>query len=739
MLSEKTDNFLKLIVSDANNYRTNVRFINGEFGCGKSYFVNQVEEFLSKNNIADAIIKLNIKHQPFFLTEFFTSLEIKYLKEAESTDYVEKSNELFKETNYNNLRFYEILEFIKSNDPLLAEKIYNNLFISNLQWFNENFKKEIEETISSYLSQKGDIRLITNHIEVVRESFIVDLMNIFYSNLLSLDNTNIQPKKVFILLDEFDFVYKDIIKVLLNSFIKFFSNASFQDFIAFKINLPKDFDKISNFLSFNYVISSRYDSKSLIYNLVPSSEEKYDIFYFEPLTKEELKQYIEKSNPALLSNIDDIYEITLGIPALVSEYIENYIKIPKNELQKSIINFAFNEITKLLNEDEILVLKNVSHLVSINKTSLTLLNLDETNIKNILEFASYRNDIFEKENIENKKRFKIKPIIKEITQKYLELFEPELNEELKKKYDVYNQLDPLLAKFTTTEQEVLRNLAYFVRFDINITNTEFQTFLSSETNNLSPTTLSFFIDKNSDLFLKNNYTFSLVPDLQKKLDALNKIIDGDMYTEKEKKSNKIWANIQNELGNKIYQIEREISYLDEELMSSSKKIKLLENNKTQVLGKLRQAEERLIHLKSYLEKFSIKKNLINFISFFLLSAIIFGINFYFNNFKLFKPENQVLNYIFYTLTFGTGFYSLFNLFSLLAILAKKKEKQRIYEKIEDVKKEKERIEEEIENLNNEIMDLTSKRENLNNKVTKQHQELRIVKERLAEPFVQVII
>jgi hypothetical protein len=156
-------------------------------------------------------------------------------------------------------------------------------------------------------------------------------------------------------------------------------------------------------------------------------------------------------------------------------------------------------------------------------------------------------------------------------------------------WQTFKEANEILGEMDPGEREIVRNLAYFPRFDEDFALKEF--FQSESTHARD------FLKKHEQLFKKNSCTWSVAPDVEKVLTNYNKLVDRTDFNEKNGKVSEIWSNRKVQLESEIEHNSGEITKLRNELIQLEGEVDLKRQMAGAAQGRFIEAENEANILK----------------------------------------------------------------------------------------------------------------------------------------------
>ena len=574
----------------------NITFITGAFGTGKSNLVEKIENELVARNIVDAVIKFDDAENISFLTEFIRKALDNFYSIEEGN--IEQFS--FSETNYNLITYNDLLNKLNnSNQDLTQLYLKHNVLraysdISNSNENIEDTQSYIKAEIEALFQKKGERRLILENQKVVVESLLVDLMSYFFADIFNssenVDLSNIHKRKIVFIIDNYEYIFGSVNQWLAEFFFHYCYDLNFGDFINYKIDVINPQAKISDFFDFRFIIATRENLSDFLPEYFINYSEMAEIFRLEPMTEVQFKNYLEAQDIQLGNCEKDIYEITSGIPSLISYTLETISQI-QGEFNCSLVYlFAYESILKHKSEEQKEWIKCASFLNEIEPNALRCFPLINKEYKRAYNYLSKSTELsyFTK----NSNKLKLNKVIKKYISEAVKVNSMQIANIYEEIAASYNNLKDFLNKYDNSEIEILKELAYFKCFNVPETINEW----FGENKNAALE----LIDKYPDLFNKNIHTYSLRQDISNKLIKFNKLIERDLFEQKINNIKKYWSNY----SNSIFTQNTNFDEKQKSLLTELNKIQEKVNENEQIINDTYDSIDNLDNeLKKYSDKF----------------------------------------------------------------------------------------------------------------------------------------
>ena len=703
--------------------------VTGLYGTGKSVFVQDLTSELITKDVTDALMIVKDFSKFNFLTDIASVLTYSLINRHTPNTPLNSS-----ETNYNLNKFYELLNEMKVKEYSLFEKYTSHFALCDyysracsLQG-TTNELNEIERLVAALYAKKGDRRLLLEMPAVVVESLIVDLM----SNFFPLNNTapdynyyiSLNRKcKIIIIFDNIDPVDYSIARWLSQYLLPYAFEKHFNDFISFKIANISPEVKISDFFDFRFVISSR---RKLSEYSLPELNYLYSLnrsIEFKPMEPDELTDYLVSNDIVPSISPDQVYNRTKGLQSLLFPFLKDPSLSSNTQNNLDYFSPVLSQLFDGRSEDQINWIVWTSYL---DRFSINSLSLFPDISPNEEEVFKYLYSCFESVKFGND--ISIIPEIRYVIFDYITITQPQNESAFQHISNVHRSVKQFLDRFDSSELLIMRNLAYFEKFDtIMIAEPPF---------NCDSNYVRRLIDNNPDLFNHNTFSVSLQPSVRESLMLYNNIIDSDSE-DKQNKASLLWDNYYSDIGTKILGIEQEILELKITIDILDKDIKEARVINLADQSEFFDTENKINDLNKQSLQFSLKKNLkpviLNF-SFGILGSVatFFSQEILSGTVLADEPWPMV------------SFYSLLSISCLLIITGfvwllrttvyrdKIKGMKLILNQLSLLNKEKKSAATKMENSSNILHEIESKISSCENIITEKQAEIERLRNRLVE-------
>ena len=593
------DKYFKDIVSaynDAANLSP-ITLISGGLGTGKTFLFNSILDYLHSSNSVDAILKLDSIGDSVFITDLLNDKKLELIQ----PDTYGSTSQPLSELDYNFQQLHseiEILKSLSSEDYSayeLAFKLKSSYFWANNFSSIRDADTIANNSIKSNFSKKSTHRLLLDTYTVSIESFIVDLMNIFYAFTDS-DNPiikmNRERKRIVIAIDELDAINGSMYLFFISYLIPYFYEKTFGEFSSYHISFIDSSMKVSDLFDFRVIYTSRNSFESLIPNISP---EVVELLKHYTLTNLSVQEYEEIVNTIALPNLVSSashFEITQAIPALVFDKQAANLS-GEYDFNSFIVNKAFADLTKYFNNKDKQILFALSFTETIDRNYFKYLHEPKLEVFEVENFLMYNSFL-----LDSNKKEALLPEIIYIVKNYLKFHNRILFDSLNLFKINYSKINTYFTQFSESEYEIIETLAFLPK-----------------DNNLELSRLAFAdnyeeleaLYKNNRMIF-NSSKYFMNPDVAQNIKDFVKAINPEKYKSLSNLSNSLKSRIDEEKERIEVQKTAEIKTLEKEYNSIDSNINSRKNEYKTYQNKLMLTENLMIDLRRQINNNSFSTN-----------------------------------------------------------------------------------------------------------------------------------
>lgn len=434
------DKIMNFILHDANY--VSILQLNGCFGSGKSYLLDEVKDILYKSEHNNLII-YDYQHnkQIEYIHEFVFSLAMSYVGGFENNP---------QETFILRNKFHELLNHFKLGSKYLFNDIKHYNKLKNIPSFkienSEQYIKSYSELVNS-----ENYEILFNSYDLLAEKFLEDFIS------RHLDHNKLEKLRILFIFDNYDIAAGTINYWIINHLIKLLD----KNINSIKYRGTNKNHNLRDIFYFKFIFSTRDKFK------FDHPEAHYDSIDLQPFTNEQIVDYFLKRNIDIRDSIEFIKKFTNGIPfmlCLVSEAIllnDGEIN-DYSEIESVAVQRALNYLT----EEQKDYIRAASFLEYFDEEVLEFMPLIKDKYREAYDFLVNSNELCEK--IEDK-YYSIKKFLKDLIINDLKNESPSVAKNLEIISNLVQNYKIIFKVFEPDERKIVRVLSYFKCFDKIIT------------------------------------------------------------------------------------------------------------------------------------------------------------------------------------------------------------------------------------------------------------------------------
>ncbi|MEJ5244238.1 MAG: hypothetical protein WHV28_00850 [Bacteroidota bacterium] len=673
-----------------------VIFINGTFGSGKSFLLNELKNQVTNSYHNTIVYDYQHSKQIEFLHEFAYTLAMS-CSNMLSTD----PEETFALRN----RFHNLLNYHRTNNPLIYKTIREKYRLQNIPEFicEKNKENNLVEKLSTEKElSSDDFQFLCNSFELTAKSFVIDLFN----NQIDLDN--LQRKDFIFIIDNYDIAAGTINYWIFNHLLNLLvANISevFSDLTDFS-NL-----KIGDYLNLTFILASRE-----YYQIQENESLSQYHFKLPPFTKEEVLDFFFQKNIDIRNSIDFVYSYSKGNPFILSLVSEAVLLgdgevSDYSQIENIVVQRAFNYLTEKQRD----YLLSVSFFDSFDFETLEFLPLIGDNIDDAFCFLSNSHEFCEK--ISNN-RIRVKDEIRTFIVNNIRNETPQTAKSLEIIAGLFNNYYTLFKTFEESERRFLRMLSYFKCFD--------KFFAIQYVFGDNAPTVRKIIDKYPVFFEEKNGLYFVNSKISQIVLSLEVYCGTELFEITNLKIREAWEKY-------LEQVQKELLTSSNELEILTNNITNLYNNETEIKTQYSQLEANLfvinneiVEIEALLEKYKHDSKLI-----YILLPIFIVI------FVLINDIIKLINIDFIFSLFIVILAGIVSLNRIIVYLKIKKDKgsfQKIKKMLQDLISQKANIQDKLEKLVEKKQEIINNINTFNSLITKINQDISLLNFKISNKF-----
>jgi hypothetical protein len=519
---------------DLNKNPRRIFYLNGIAGSGKSYVVDKLVNHIEESKFCDVLFKIDSGQGLDFLSEFFTRLCSTFV------DYQQERVLRTRETQANYSWLFKVLELCKEQAGQNQE--YFNSLVGEIRLKSkyQNLNKERKEYPFEYEKPK-DKDILFNQADFCTESFLVDMMTNFYpiNKTTTLEDyvNNPKPIKVIIILEDYYEISSSLNEFLIHTFFRTLYFKSYNDFKFYKPGKNNYNLAISNFFDFRFVISGREIIAEHHLNRIKN---EYSTFFheilFSGLSKDELEEYLLMQNLEPEYFLDDFEEISQGNVLMVNQLVRSVLSSKSTIDILSVYEAYENRLLNIYNEKEQSWIKAASFLEFIKPTTLRPFSEIAEDYQLAYDFIEKSTELHDYEEKIKNEKLVLNKIVRDCLKDRFNVDFPQKAETYTKVATAISNMERPLQEMNNEEFEILRNLAYYNRFEPNFVQEEVFKELNVDIIELCA--------KHKYCFYTTKFTKSVRYEIAESLEVYNRNVDIDTFFEKRREVQSIWDDYQ---------------------------------------------------------------------------------------------------------------------------------------------------------------------------------------------------
>lgn len=673
-----------------------VIFINGTFGSGKSFLLNELKNQVT-NNYHNTIVY-----------DYQHSKQIEYLHEFAYTLAMSCSNILSidpEETFTQRNRFHNLLNYHRTNNPIIYKAIKEKYRLQNIPEFvcGKNKGNHFSDILSTEKELSADnFQFLCNSYEITAKSFVIDLFN------NQIDLNNFQKKEFIFFIDNYDiaagtinhWIFDYLLNLLDANISEVFNNLT--DFSN---------NKIGDYLNIKFILASREH-----YQIQGNDRLSQYHFKLSPLTKEEVLDFFFQKNIDIRNSIDFVYSYSKGNPFILSLVSEAVLLgdgevSDYSQIESIVVQRAFNYLTEKQRD----YLLSVSFFDSFDFETLEFLPLIKNNIEDAFCFLTNTYEFCEQ--ISNNK-IKVKDEIRTFIVNNIRNETPQTAKSLEIIADLFNNYYTLFKTFEESERHFLRMLSYFKCFD--------KFFAIQYVFGDNAPTVRKIIDKYPVFFEEKNGLYFVNSKISQIVLSLEVYCGTELFETTNLKIREAWGKYLEQAQKELLAATNELEILTSNITDLYDKETEIKTQHSQLEANLFVINNEIAEIEALLEKYKHDSKLI-----YILLPILIII------FVLINDIIKLINIDFIFSLFVVIIAGIVSLNRIIVYLKIKKDKgsfQKIKKMLQDLIAQKENIQEKLEKLVEKKQEIINNINTFNSLITKFNQDISILNFKISNKF-----
>jgi energy-coupling factor transporter ATP-binding protein EcfA2/predicted nuclease with TOPRIM domain len=675
--------------------KNNIIFINGTFGSGKSYLLNELKKLIAENLENTIIYDYQHSRQIEYLHEFVYTLAMSCLS-ITNTD----PNETFTLRN----KFHNLLNHYQTNNSYIFKAIKQELKLLNIPEFfcKSNKDNKFVEILSSEEISSDEYEFLSSSFELTAKSFIIDILN----QHIDLDNS--QKKDFVFIIDNYDSAAGTINHWLFSYLLKAVDNCISE--LSANISNFSNL-RVRDYINFSFIIASREHYKYQDAN-------NFNQFHFKlsPLTKEQVLDFFFQKNIDIRDSIDFVYSYSKGNPFVLSLISEAVLLgdgevSDYSQIESIVVQRAFNYLTEKQKD----CLISVSFFDSFELETLEFLPLINNFIEDAFCFLSNTNEFCEKTS---NNRIKVKDEIRTFIVNNIKNETPQTAKSLEIITELYYNYCSLFKNFEPSERRFLRMLSYFRCFD--------KFFAIQFVFGDDAPAVRKIIDKYPVFFEEKNGLYFVDNKISQIVLSLENFCNTELFETTNTKIREAWDKYHEQIQKELLSSSNELEMLTNNITDLYNKETEIKTQHTQLEANLFVINKEINEIEALLEKYKHDSNLIYILlPIFIIVLILI---------------NDIVKFLNIDFFFSMFIVILAGIVALNRIIVyfKIKKDQGSFEKInkmlQDLVSQKSNIQDKIDKLVENKQEIINNINTFNSLITKFNQDINILNFKISNKF-----
>ncbi|GEM_PF-3338425 len=534
-------------------------YINGVAGSGKSTIVNNIFEHIENTQFCDFVMRVNSGQSLDFIVEFILAL---------TNSFVDiKNGRLLKikESQFNYNWLFEVLEYLREQSEANGNNDFEKLLsqIKLYSKYQDMPEKLTNDDFAFTYKKSKDIDVLFNIQSILTESLLVDLMSNFYpiNKTTTLDDylNNIKPLKIIVFLEDYTSISSSVNDYLINNLFRTVFFKSYNDFKYYKPGKNSYDLSISNFFDFRFVIAGREVFTDIQKNRLETEYGSlfYEL-YLEGFSRDNIEETIimNKLNPEFY--LEDFEEISDGNPLMIEQLIKS-VKSSKSTIDILTVYENYeSSILFIYNQKERGWIKAAAFLESITPVSLRPFDEVGEDYKEAYQFILKCDELVDRDAKANGRITFIK-IVVDCLKDRMSVENPQKYEKYEDNSRTIDNLSRLVESLNDEEFEVVRNLAYYTRFEIE--------FVAKNVLQDSKVDLRGLTQNHKFIFSTYKFSKSIKYDYLDYFVKYNQAVDIDNFYDKRNEVKSLWEDYQIHLEEQNYKFRTKLETISTEVES----------------------------------------------------------------------------------------------------------------------------------------------------------------------------
>jgi hypothetical protein len=586
---------------------------HGLFGAGKTTLLRRVRAIVEKEGLADAIMATNEDIAATTLPEFVFALASGFQSLDQGIVRL-----VLDETEARRRRYLQIAGQLGADAMPLLQRVRGD-GPANGAYGDRRIEAEahaLEIAIKNQFNNRDDQRLTLDTANVVTEALIVDLMTTFYplgagAGSLEEELRRKGRRKLLLVIDTYEKITQLVNPWLLESFIPYMFQKRFGDFQSYRTAHLPDHIHIREFFDVRLVIAGR-ERLSLT-----DPERRWDRHReimrehrVGPFSREELAEYLRSSGFDPDKHLDEVAELTQGLPYLASLWVDA-TSAEEAGAERAFLNaLAEQRIFWYKSPEQREWIRSAAFLDWFDADALRCFAPVGEDATRAFEYLRNSSEVARPSRTRAGK-FELHEIIRTALREATMQESSDRAIDYRESADAFYDASELLVRFGAENRALLRRLAYFARFDVPA----IERYFGGEAHKVR----DLIVDA-PDLFVEHGDAWSVAPDVRRRLARYNRCADRRNYQRTTEELRALWQARVDELRAGVERRKAELDAVRQRIIELTSEGQMKSDLRQSSYTHMRELESELMRArKRWYQRLSPRESLVARASFFLLA------------------------------------------------------------------------------------------------------------------------
>lgn len=467
-------------------------------------------------------------------------------------------------------------------------------------------------TMNTSPMSDDDHRLMLEPGNVMAEAIILDLIDTFYRRAgEQVTDAPKMPRRILVIIDTYEKITAVVNPWLLESLLPYLFQKRFSDFRAHELSGLPERAHVRDFLDVRFIVAGR---ERLSFT---DPERRWDRYREQlremrigPFTHEELARFLELSGFDGAEQVDQVEDLTQGLPYLASLWVDVAQDSPMDGRQAFLNARAEERIFWYKTPEQREWIRSAAFLDWFDADALRCLEPVGDAAPRAFEYLRNSSEVA-RPSPSRAGKFELHAIIRQALRLSTEQESGDRAQYFREAAASFYGAADILERFATNERRLLRKLAYFARFD----DLAIERLFGSEAHSVR----SLMVDA-SDLFVRSGTGWALEPECRERLARYNRFADRTTWQASLDSAANLWTARKREILDGILSHREEVRSIDERLRQLAAALDARGDLRDRTGMDMRDLELELQRARGrWYQRLSARETLVGRASFFLLA------------------------------------------------------------------------------------------------------------------------